>query len=153
MAQCCHAIADCFTTLSSKPLTHGPIVSVSGTVATIWARGTAAGAMRVRYWSEAEPAAVHVSIAQLDRALDGCSTWFFSGHGDCELGGEMVLAFSDGAPVKEGEAPMVQTVSVASLVAAKAAGLLVSDRKASSSSAAFLAAREALEAKSTPSKT
>jgi hypothetical protein len=33
--------------LSSEPLTHGPIIEVRGTDATVWARGSAAGLMRV----------------------------------------------------------------------------------------------------------
>ena len=53
-----------------------------------------------------------ISIAQLGKALEGCTTWFFSGHGDMMLAGEMVLAFAE-----DGEAGVVQTVSVASLVA------------------------------------
>ena len=42
--------------LAPGPITHGPIVQVLGTTATIWARGNATGAMRCRCWKLREAA-------------------------------------------------------------------------------------------------
>ena len=41
--------------LSAGPISHGPMIQIVGTTATIWARGTAAGSMRVRCWRAKPP--------------------------------------------------------------------------------------------------
>ncbi len=57
--------------LTSAPITHGPQVIVQGTSATVWVRGSAGGAVRVKYWvaadSQAEP---QVVLARLDTSAD-----------------------------------------------------------------------------------
>ena len=50
---------------------------------------------------------LNISVAELDRALQGCSTWCFAGHGDAPLSGENVPAF-----VKNGE---IESVSIRTL--------------------------------------
>jgi hypothetical protein len=58
------------TPLSDQPLTHGPTLELEGSSARIWARGSAAGSMRVRCWRVGVPTKVHTATAKLDHAHD-----------------------------------------------------------------------------------